>query len=133
MVEDQVSVELAPDETGFGLALIVTVGAGGLLVTVTVAEESVVPPLPVQLNVNVDVELNVPVDCEPEVALAPDQAPVAVQLVALVDDHVSVELAPVATVLGLALIVTVGAGGVLLTVTVVLAESLPPAPVQTRV
>jgi hypothetical protein len=65
----------------------------------------------------------------PLVALAPDQAPAAVQAVALVEDQLSVALAPFATVLGLALKVTVGAGrGV--TVTAVDWLALPPAPVQ---
>jgi len=57
------------------------------------------------------------VDDEPLVASAPDHAPEAVHEVALVDDQVSVELAPLATVLGLALRLTVGAGGVTETVT----------------
>ena len=56
-------------------------------------------------------------DVEPLVALAPDQAPEAAHEVALADDHVSVELAPLAMVLGLALRLTVGAGGVTDTVT----------------
>ena len=43
---------------------------------------------------------------------APNQAPEAVQTVALVDDQFSVELLPLATVLGLAVKVTVGAGWV---------------------
>ncbi len=70
-------------------------------------------------------------DCEPLTALLPDQAPEAVQEVALVLDHVRVELAPLATVLGLAPIVTVGTGGV--TLTVADCEALPPAPVQVSV
>ncbi len=49
-------------------------------------------------------------DCEPLAVLVPDQAPVAVQEVAWVADQVNVELAPLATVLGLAVNVTVGAG-----------------------
>ena len=49
-------------------------------------------------------------DCEPLAVLLPDQAPVAVQEVAWVADQVNVELAPLATVLGLAVNVTVGAG-----------------------
>lgn len=56
-------------------------------------------------------------DCEPLMALLPDQAPEAVQEVALVADHVSVEAPPLATVLGLALRMTV-AVGLGLTVTV---------------
>lgn len=51
-----------------------------------------------------------PVELEPLVALVPDQAPEAVQEVALVEDQVKVEVPPLATLVGLALIVTVGAG-----------------------
>ena len=50
----------------------------------------------------------------PEIAFAPDQPlvpPVAVQLVALVDDHVRVVEPPVVTEVGAALKVTVGAEG----------------------
>ena len=45
----------------------------------------------------------------PEVALMPDQAPEAAQLVAPAEDQVSVDAAPLVTLAGLALIVTVGA------------------------
>ena len=59
-----------------------------------------------------------PVDWEPLVVLAPDQAPEAEHEVALLDDHVSVEDAPLAIVLGLALRVTWAVGaGVTVTVT----------------
>jgi hypothetical protein len=51
-----------------------------------------------------------PVDDNPLVGLAPDHAPEAVQEVALAACQVSVELAPVATVLGFALKATIGAG-----------------------
>ncbi len=61
--------------------------------------------------------MSAPVDDEPLVALAPDQGPEAAHEVALVEDHVSVELAPLAMVLGLALRLMVGAGGVTETVT----------------
>ena len=67
-------------------------------------------------------------DCEPLVALLPDHPPEAVHAVALVADQVSVELAPLATVLGLADKVTTGAGGV--TDTVADWFALPPAPEQ---
>jgi hypothetical protein len=53
-----------------------------------------------------------PVDCEPLSALLPLQSPDAVQAVAFVADHVSVELFPLATELGAALIKTVGAAEV---------------------
>ena len=68
-------------------------------------------------------------DCDPLTGLAPDHAPEALQDVALDDDQVNVELPPLATVLGLALRVTVGVcfG---LTVTVVDWAALPPVPLQ---
>ena len=53
--------------------------------------------------------MSAPVDWVPLVPLLPDQPPEAVQAVALVADHVSVELPPEAIVLGPALMVTVGA------------------------
>ncbi len=67
-------------------------------------------------------------DWVPLTALAPAQPPVAVQAVAWVADQLRVELVPLVTELGLALIVTIGAG--LLTVTVADWVVLPPAPVQ---
>jgi hypothetical protein len=72
--------------------------------------------------------VSAPVDCEPLAALLPDQAPEAVQEVALVADQVNVELPPLATVLGLAAKITVGAGEV--TETVADCVALPPVPVQ---
>ena len=51
-----------------------------------------------------------PVDCEPLVALEPVQAPEAAQAVALLEDQVKVEAAPLAIVLGLALKLTVAVG-----------------------
>jgi len=57
----------------------------------------------------VEFELSAPVDCEPLVALLPDQAPEAVQAVAFVEDQVRVEDCPLSIVLGLALSVTCGA------------------------
>ncbi len=74
--------------------------------------------------------VSAPVDCEPLVALLPDHAPDAVQLVALVVLHASVELPPLATAVGLAARVTLGAAGASLTVTETLLVILPPAPVQ---
>ena len=72
--------------------------------------------------------MRAPVDCEPLVALLPDHPPEAVHAVALVADQVRVELAPLATVLGLADKVTTGAGGV--TETVADWFALPPPPEQ---
>jgi hypothetical protein len=75
--------------------------------------------------------VSAPVDCEAPIALAPDQAPEAVQDVAFVAAQVSMELLPLATVLGLAEKLTVGAGVV--TDTVADWAALPPLPVQLSV
>ncbi len=75
--------------------------------------------------------MSAPVDCVPVSALAPDQDPEAVQDVALVADQVSVELLPLATVLGLAARLMVGTGCV--TETVADCAALPPVPVQVSV
>jgi hypothetical protein len=75
--------------------------------------------------------LRAPVDCEPLVALAPDQAPEAVQAVALLADQVKTALPPLAIVLGLAVTPTVGAD--VLTETIAVCAALPPGPVQDRV
>ncbi len=72
-----------------------------------------------------------PVDCEPLTALLPDQAPEATQDVALVADQLRVEVPPLATVLGAAVRVTVGAAA--LTETLADWVALPPAPVQVNV
>jgi hypothetical protein len=72
--------------------------------------------------------LSVPVDCEPLTGLLPDQAPEAVQDVALLADQAKLVLVPLAIVLGLADKATVGAGDV--TDTVFDCVALPPAPVQ---
>jgi hypothetical protein len=55
----------------------------------------------------------------PEMAFAPVHAPEAVQAVAFVDDHVSVELPPLLIALGPTLKLTVGAAAEAATVTVV--------------
>ncbi|MGA2814285.1 MAG: hypothetical protein ABSG16_23040 [Candidatus Acidiferrum sp.] len=64
-------------------------------------------------------------------ALLPDQAPEAVHAVASADVQVRVVLPPLAMVLGLALSVIVGNGGV--TDTVADCEAVPPLPVQVNV
>jgi hypothetical protein len=70
--------------------------------------------------------LNAPVDCEPLIGMPPDQPPDAAHVVALVLDQVNVALEPLLTELGLAEIVTVGAGE--LTDTVADWAALPPVP-----
>jgi len=77
--------------------------------------------------------LSAPVDDEPLVDLLPDHPPDAVHEVALVDDQLMVELAPLTRVLGLAVTVTVGAGVAGVTETVTVCVALPPAPLQVSV
>src|ERR1700722_3781119 len=81
-----------------GPTLKLTVGAAALMETV--ADWVAVPPVPEQLSVYVALAESTPVDCDPVSAFAPDQAPDAVQDVALEELHVSVELVPLAMVLG---------------------------------
>jgi hypothetical protein len=124
--DDQVNVDVAPLLTVLGFAERVTVGAARL--TETVVDCAALPPAPVQVIPKVLLAVSAPVDCEPLTALLPDQAPEAVQEVALAADQVNVELLPVVTVLGFAAMVTVGAGAV--TETVEDCVALPPLPVQ---
>ena len=75
--------------------------------------------------------VSAPVDCEPLVASLPDHAPEAMHEVALDVDQFNVELPPLATVLGLALNVTIGAAAATVTMTDCVAH--PPWPQQARV
>jgi hypothetical protein len=128
-VDDQVKVEAPPLATLVGLAASDTVGAGA--VTVTVADCAAEPPAPLHVSVNLVVAVRAAVVCEPAVDSLPAQPPEAVQAVALVDDQVNAEAAPLFTVVGLAVKVTAGAGVV--TDTVADCAALPPAPVQVSV
>ena len=74
--------------------------------------------------------LSVPVLALPLVSSLPDQPPLAVQLLALLEDQLSIADPPLMTVVGFALRLTVG-GAETLTVTDWLA--LPPGPVQVSV
>ena len=128
-VDDHESVELAPLAMVLGFALKLTVGAGEF--TVTVADWAALPPAPVQVRVYVVFAVSAPVARDPLVAWLPLQPPEAVQAVALLDDHVRVDAAPLAIVLGAALRVTV-AVGVAVTVTVADCAAAPPGPVHVR-
>jgi hypothetical protein len=75
--------------------------------------------------------LRIPVDCVPLSALLPDQAPEAEHDVALVAVQRSIELVPLASVLGEAAILTAGAAA--FNETVADCVALPPAPVQVRI
>jgi len=129
LVEDQVNVELPPLATLVGLALKETVGAGA--VTETVADCDAEPPAPLHVRVNVVAVVSAGVVWVPLVPSAPLQPPDAVQEVALVETQVKVEVAPLATVLGLAVSVTAGAG--VATVTIADCDALPPLPLQVSI
>ena len=87
------------------------VGAASM---VTLAEALALAPGPVQVSVKVLVPVAAGVSERlPERLCAPLQAPLAVQAVALLEDHVSRVLCPSAIVAGAALSVTVVAGVVL--------------------
>jgi hypothetical protein len=126
LVADQVNVALPPLLIALGPTLRATVGVGDLIETV--ADCAAVPPGPVQVKVKVALAVSDPVDCEPLTVLVPDQAPEAVQEVALVAFHVNIELNPDATVLGAELMLTAGAAD--LTETDADCVAVPPGPVQ---
>jgi hypothetical protein len=129
LVDDHVSVLAAPLAILVGLATSVTDGLG---INTTVTELETTPAAPVQAKVYVLDDVNAPVDCEPAVDLAPLHAPLAVQLVALVDDHVSMLVPPAATLVGLAVNETVIGGNELATATEADWVIEPPAPTQLR-
>lgn len=133
LVDDQFSVDDPPCTTELGEDVSVKVGAGVGNVTATVTSLAVVPPVPVQVRVNVVVCDSAAVTCVPEVALAPLQPFDAVQDVALVVDHVSVDVPPCATWAGFAESVTAGGGGTVLTTTLADWVVEPPAPVHANV
>jgi hypothetical protein len=115
LLELQVSIAVAPLAIVVGLAVSETLG--GVAATVTVDDCDAEPPRPVHTSVNFVVALSATVVCEPLKGSVPPQPPEATQLVALVDDQVRVDVAPLFNVVGLAVIVTTGAGGLTDTVT----------------
>lgn len=129
LVEVHVSVALPLTSTVAGLALSVTTGADGVAFTVTVTVRSVAPPRPVHSSTKLVVAFRTGVCWLPDVAFAPDQPPVAAHAVAFVELHVSVERAPLVTVVGLAEKVTPGAASKL---TATVRWVVPPAPVHER-
>ena len=129
LVEVQLKVELAPCAILVGFALSDTLGTGAE--TVTVADCEAEPPAPVQVSVYLVVAVSAGVADEPLIAFDPLHPPEAVQVVALVEDQLNVEVAPLLMVLGLAASVT--AGGVWVTDTVADCAALPPLPLQLRV
>ena len=112
LAELQVSVEAPPLAIGLGLAVSVAVGTE-LAVIATVAVAAVlVPPAPVHVREYVVSAVNAPVLWLPLVAFAPANVPPeAVHEVALVELQVSVDVPPLAIVVGLADSDAVGADG----------------------
>ncbi len=97
---------------------------GGVTLTVVLCDAE--PPAPVQTKVYLVEAVRAAVLCEPLIASVPLQPPEAVHEVALVDDQLSIDAAPLVTVLGVAASVTVGAGVV--TEMVADCAALPPGP-----
>lgn len=104
-----VSCAALPCVNAGGEAVSVSVGAGGITLTVTVRNAA--PPAPVQFNKKSVVCVSGALVSEPEVARAPDQPPPAVQAVAFVVDQASDVVLPLAIDAGVAVRVTVGCGG----------------------
>lgn len=136
LVALQVMVLLPPAVIEVGLTDIETTGTA---MTVRVADFVSVPALLLQARVYVYVPAvdMVPVLCDPLPLFAPDQLPLAVQLVGLlVALQLKVELLPVPMLLGETEMVTTGATAPpppLVTFTVAVAVSLPPALLQSSV
>jgi hypothetical protein len=135
LVDDQLRVLELPLVTLVGVAFRDTWGLVGAAVTDTVTDFAIVPPGPEQLREYVLLLVSAPVDAEPETDLVPDHAPLAVQLLVLVDDQVRVLELPLDTLPGLALKVTLGAGvdPDPVTETVTVLESVRSGPVQLKV
>jgi len=121
-------VDALPLATVIGFAVNVSVGGG--VVTVTVTEREIGPPGPVQSRLNVLSTVSATVDCVPLTAWAPDHAPEAVQLVTFVPIHARLDALPLATVIGFAVNVSVGAGTVPNTVDLSCQPSPPPAAIS---
>lgn len=110
--------------------------AGGGALTFTTTESVASPPGPVHCKVYVCVAVSEAEVHEPLAVLLPLHPPVAVQLVVVVLDHVSVAVELYDTVIGpadpFASKSTVGAGGGL-TVTCTESVAVPPGPVHPKV
>lgn len=117
LLELQFSVEELPCSNADGFALSANVGGGVAGVTLTVTVCVAVPPVPAQLSAKSVVVVSALRTSVPLIALVPLQPPLAVQLVALVVDQLSVDAPPLTTEAGVAVSETVGSGAAL-TVTV---------------
>ena len=102
-VDNQVNVVELPESTDEGLATSDTVGGGGggCPFTITVTDPVMLLPAPTQNRLNVLVIVSGPTVWLSDMALAPDQAPLASQDVAFVTDHVNVDEPLISTEEGL--------------------------------
>ena len=98
--------------------------------TVTGAVPIADPPAPVQVIVNILLEIKLFSVSDPERALVPDQSLLAVQKVALVETQVKVDEPPYETLVGEAVIVTVGGDTAHDAETKTTAEAVPYPPVE---
>jgi hypothetical protein len=130
LVADHVKVDARPEFTLLGFAVRDTTGAG--LATVTVAVCVAEPLGPVQVSPYSVVFVSAPVDQVPLVATAPLHPPDAVHAPAWTAFQASVELPPLATVVGDAVRVIEG-GGIASTATCTDLAAVPPEPVQLKV
>ena len=128
LLEFQVKVAAPPLATVEGFAVREAVALPGT-VTATVAM-LLVPPDPIQVKEYSVVAATAPVSWLPLVASVPLHPPVAAHEVALLDVHVSVDVAPCETVVGFAVSVTAGRGATLMMAVATLL--VPPVPLQIR-
>lgn len=124
-VELHFNSEVPPLGTTVGYTLSVVAGT----ILTRTEDAALLPPGPVQVNEYALGKLRAPVLCAPLVGKTPLQPPDAVQDVALAELQVSVEAAPPATTVGLAVSVTAAAG--MMATDAVAGLLLPPAPEQT--
>lgn len=129
LVDDQLSVDDPPLTTVVGFAVSVTEGGDGC-VTVTLTDCVADPPTPLHVSANAELADKGPVEADPDVALVPLQLPDATQLVALVEDHVSVAAPPATTDGGETDSETDGDGTEATTFAVTVWPAVPPAPEQ---
>jgi hypothetical protein len=134
-IDDHVSTVVAPLDIVVGDADNVTLGEG-VAANDTVADTLRDPPGPVQVRVKTDVAVIAPLVSVPLMGLTPLQLPDAAQAVAFVEVHVNVDVAPDATLPGVAEKLTVGSGGAVTGAIVTIADDCAvalPAPVQVKV
>ncbi|HUG97955.1 MAG TPA: hypothetical protein VMQ83_02110 [Gammaproteobacteria bacterium] len=129
LVVTQFSVALSPGGTRSSFAVNWTAGGGAGASTATVTDWLAVPPGPSHESEKLWLESNAPVDTVPLSGRVPDQAPEAVQVVALEAFQASEELPPAGTLTGAAVSDTTGVSADV-TSTVTDALCSPPGPVH---